>query len=119
MENNRGNTWLIGVALFVIIALVANQAEGLLTLLILGGLLFMVRQFEGRGNRAFRERRRTTPRPIPSTDRQPHTERVYEHALNAVAAAGCWQVKPSTTQIADGAFGGSAPVDAVDQRAAF
>jgi hypothetical protein len=88
MNTNRGNMWGLAVALFVIVALVANQAEGFLTLLILGALLFLVRMFESGNRPAFSERRRATPRPIPSTDRQPHSKPVYEHALEAVAAAG-------------------------------
>jgi hypothetical protein len=97
-NNNRRSQWPVVAAILIILALAAGEAEGLVVLLILGMLLFMVRQFESGTDAARRRPYQSRPamRAPSGESRQAHAEPVYKHALEAVSAAG---LDPDVVQV--------------------
>lgn len=103
MNNNRSNNeWILGgLFLLIILAMAAEQAQGLFVLLILGALLFAARRAEGWGGRRASSRfygparqdvGMDTADPVQSANAEP----VYKHALAAVYAAG---LDPDAVQV--------------------
>lgn len=111
MPNNRRFSEIGLGLLFVILGLVAlGEGSFFMTLLVLGGIYMLVRQFEGGRmpwesvDEAERSLPRRRPRPQPDDDDLDYgdyeeaagRERIYAHAIRAVEAAG---IDPETAKV--------------------
>jgi len=96
-NRNARSSQTITAIFFVVIGLLALAEGGnaLMTLLVLGGIFFLVRQFEF-GRRFPQYEPRSNEVDYTETARRAPQHRIYQHALDAVEAAG---LDPETVQV--------------------
>lgn len=123
MSNSRNSQTILAIfLLFIGLMALAESANFLMTLLVLAGVFFLVRQFEfGRGQSAEQQDvplQRAAPARASAAGPQ---HRIYNHALEAVEAAGLdpETVKVLATDIGVMAFSGDADPEICRTREIF